>query len=301
MTEQLDKLLLRIILTLFICLVLFLYKYAHSFLYPSSRLHLFKRFYPSKNSAYTLHFFSRLIGMGIIFSEFYFHLSSDCSISYTILSFLLKSTLAFILYLASIYIIEGIVLYNFEYTNEILKRKNLSYALICFAHSLSLAFILKTILAVSKNSFIMLILLWLFTMTIMGLAAKSYRFISKLDFNKLLIQKNISMAFSYTGFFLGCTILTAISIDNNLIDLLEYSKQTALKILLSLIIFPVFRNGLIWFFRMKEDFDKSSPDGDLDNPEIGYGIYEGALFFTSCYLTSIISEHIQFGTFYSAP
>lgn len=146
MNELFDKLILRVVFTLFLCLVLFLYKYAHSFLYPSSRHQLFKRFFPSKNSSDTLHFFSRIIGVGIIFSESSFNMSEG--IYYALFDFMIQSITICGTYLLSIYIIESIVLYNFEYHDEIIKRKNFSYSLISFANSLGLAYIIKTVVSV---------------------------------------------------------------------------------------------------------------------------------------------------------
>ena len=201
MNELFDKLIIRVIFALFICLTVFLYKYAHSFFYPSARLQLFRHFYPSQNPAYTLHFFSRLIGIGIIFSEFYFHVSEGIVLA--ISDFLVHSALAFFLYLVSIYIVESIALYNFEYRDEILRKKNMSYAIICFTHSLCVAYIVKTVLIVSKDSLIALLLLWPFAMVVIGFAIKSYRLISKLSFNKLLLQKKYLHGHILHRLFLG--------------------------------------------------------------------------------------------------
>ncbi|MCY4523449.1 MAG: hypothetical protein OXB84_01790, partial [Halobacteriovoraceae bacterium] len=235
---------------------------------------------------------------GIIFSGFYFHMS-EC-IVLAISDFLLHSALAFLVYLVSIYIVESIALYKFEYRDEILRKKNMTYSLICFTHSICLAFIVKTILEVSQDSLIVLLLLWPFTMVVMGFAIKSYRFISKLSFDKHLLLKDLGMSLSYTGYFWGWTFIICSAIPQNIIEIRWYTIQIILKILLSLIIFPVIQKSLIWMFRMKDDFDKSSHDqgkgGQLS--KIGYGIYEGSLFFTSCYLTSVITGNIHFGSYY---
>jgi hypothetical protein len=122
---------------------------------------------------------------------------------YALLDFFLEAVIGFIVYLASIYILESIVLFNFEYQDEVLKRKNYAYAIISLTHSLGLAYVLKIVLAVSNHSVIMLIFLWLFSIVLIGFATKSYSIISKLPFNRLLVQKNLGLAFSYLGFLLG--------------------------------------------------------------------------------------------------
>jgi len=298
MNELFDKLIIRLVFTGFICLMLFLYKYAHSFLYPSSRHQMFKRFFPSKNSSDTLHLFSRLIGIGIIFSEFYFNMSDGPLLA--LLDFFLQSIFACALYLGSIYIIESIVLYNFEYQDEIIKRKNIPYALISFSHSIGLAYILKTVLAVAQTQFIMLIFLWLFAIVLVGFATKTYSTISKLSFNRLLVQKNMAVGISYLGFLWGWILIISSSLNHALVEVKWYTIQVILKILLSLIIIPIFRNGLIWIFKVQDDLvqETKEKNNELIQAEFGYGVYEGALFFTSSFLTTVITGNVNFGTFY---
>jgi len=155
MNELFDKLLMRMALTVFMCLVIIIYKYAHVIFYPNARQQLFKSFYPSKNPADTIHLFSRIMGIGIIFSEFYFHVSDG--FFYAIFDFFLKASVACTFYLISLFIIESIVLYNFEYNDEVIKKKNVAYSLICFAHAIGMAYLIKTILLVSQDSILFLI------------------------------------------------------------------------------------------------------------------------------------------------
>ena len=110
MNELFDKLILQILFTVLICASLIFYKYAHGIFYPSTRQHFLKRFYPTKNSSDTLHFFSRIIGIGIIFSEFSFNLSTGIGLA--ILDFFAKAIFGFFLYLISLYIIDSIVLFK---------------------------------------------------------------------------------------------------------------------------------------------------------------------------------------------
>lgn len=298
MIELFDKLIIRIFFTLFICLLLFVYKYAHGLLYPSSRQQIFRRFYPTKNSADTIHLFSRIIGIGIIFSELTFDLSNG--IDQTLLVFFLEGVMVFVLYLASLYIIESIVLYNFEYSDEILKRKNYAYAIICFAQATAIGFLLKSLLAAAQGSLIMILFLWLISLVLLGFASKTFTKISKLPFNRLLVQKNIGVAISYMGFLWGWTLIISSSLQHDSTSIYWYSIQIILSILLSLIIFPLFRMGLLWTFSIHEDYQPQSMEQNKDfgYTEIGQGVFEGCLFLTSCFLTMVITGQIRFGTFY---
>ncbi|MBT3586875.1 MAG: hypothetical protein HN509_18330 [Halobacteriovoraceae bacterium] len=299
MNELFDKLILRIVFTGFMCLILFLYKYAHRFLYPSSREQMFKRFFPSKNSPDTLHLFSRLIGISVLFSEFHFDLDERLPIALSM--FAIQATLTCFIYLASIYIIESIVLYNFEYSDEILKRKSFPYAIISFAHSIGIAYILKIVLAVSNNSLILLLFLWLFSLVILGFATKTFSILSKLNFNRLLVQKSMTLAFSYTGFIWGWTLIIASALNHQVVDIRWYGIQVILKILLALIILPIFRRSLIWIFKIQDDFDpelKGESNQNTQEVDFGYGVFEGSIFFTCCFLTTVITGNINFGTFY---
>ena len=117
MNELLDKLILRIIFSLFIIVLLAAYRFIHTFFYPSTRGDVLKKFYPSQNTAYSLQFFSRIIGVGIIFSSLFFHLNDG--LGFAMLGFAIQTILAFILYLLSIYILESITLYNFEFDDDV--------------------------------------------------------------------------------------------------------------------------------------------------------------------------------------
>jgi len=299
MNEIFDKMILRIVFTIFICLTLVLYKFAHIFLYPSSKQQLLKKFYPSKNSPDTIHLFGRILGLGIVYSNFYFYLSNGIMLALT--TFFIQATLIFLIYLLSIYIIESIVFYNFEYIDEIIKRKNYAYAIISFTNTLSISLILSTVIRASENNFILFLLMWLLSMVILGFSVRSFPIVSKLSLNKLIVQKNISVAFSYSGFILGWTLIISSSLENNMRDYVWYNIQVVLKILLSIIVFPLFRWGLIKIFKIENDFrtDVLSEDGkELLGPEIGFGLYEGAIFLVSCLLTSVITGNIFFGSFY---
>lgn len=294
MNELFDKLILRIVFTVVVCGMLFFYKYAHMMLHPSSRKQIFREFHPTKNAADTLHFFARLIGIGILFSEFRFDLSDGFFLA--MLDFAVQGFFAAGLYLLSVYTLESIVLYNFEYTDEIVKKRNMAYAFVGFVNSIALATLLKTCLEIGEQSLVMLFFLWLFSMVLLGFAYKAYSIFSKMPFARLLMQQNLGASISYAGYTLGWTMLITGAIDQSLTDIKWYSVQVLLRLLLSLIIFPIFRKGIMIIFRVDKNYatDKEpTAEGSL-----GYGIFEGCLFFTSAFLTTVITEHIHFGTFY---
>lgn len=296
MNELFDKLILRIIFTFFICLTLYAYKYLHVLIYPATRNQILNKINPSKNSADTIFFFGRLIGLAILFSEFHFTL--DGGIILALSDFFIKAVLIFIIYITSLYVIESITLYNFEYQDEINKKQSLPYAIIGLAHSLGSAFILKIVLDVTSGSLVMLVFLWLLALVLIGFATKTFPFISKLPFNLLLIQKNNAIAYSYFLFFIGWSMIIASALNNQLVEIKWYTIQVVLKILLSLIILPLFMKGIKFIFSLEDELDKKGPQGDISDINVGYGIYEGTTFFTSCFLTMVITGRVYFGTFY---
>ena len=299
MAEIFDRFLIRILLVGFVCLMIWLYRYAHLIFYPRVKKQIIYKFDPSENPADTLHLYSRLIGIGIIFSSLTFNESSGLTLS--LFHFVVWGGLSIVLYLASIYLIESIVFYNFDYSDEILKRQNMSYGIISFCHSIIIAYLTKTVILESEDSIIILLVLWLYMLVIFGLSIKYYTFISKLSFNRLLINKNLSLSFSYGGFALGSGIIISSSFDQDHYDIVVYCIQVLLKTILALIIFPLFKKALVLIF--PTTFETSGKNHkpehfDSKSQSIGYGIYEGCIFIAGAILTTMIINRIQFGTIY---
>lgn len=298
MNEIIDKLIIRVFLLVFICIIIVLYKYSHFLLYPSSKTQFLKRFNPSKNSAETVHLFGRILGLGILFSQFQIYLMDG--FFYAFFDFFITAVITYSLYLIALYIMESIALYNFDYTDEISKKKNISYALITAAHALGLAYLLQVSLNVSTESgrhvAILIIFLWLFTVVIIGFASKTFKLVSKLNFNQLLVQKNLAIGFSYFGFFLGWVIIIASAINLPINDIKNYGIHVILKILLSLIIFPLFRFALVYIFKIDQNPEDAQTEGAMGIRTIssGYGIYEGCIHLTAAYLTTVITGNIHF-------
>jgi uncharacterized membrane protein YjfL (UPF0719 family) len=297
MAEIFDRLVIRLLLAAFVCLMIYVYRYAHVIFYPSVKRQVLKKINPAENPADTLHLFARIVGIAMIFSSITFNETSGFFLS--IFHFAVWGTIAIVLYLLSLYIVESIVFYNFDYTDEILKRKNMSYAIISFCHALVIAFLTRTVMIEAENSLIILLVLWLYMLVIVGFSVKYYTFISKLSFNRLLIQKNLSLCFSYGGFSLGAGFIIASCFDQEHYDITVYCIQVLLKTILSLIIFPIFKKGLVRIFPIKLGEDRDL-EGQIDNDmqSIGYGFFEGCVFISAAILTTMIVNRIQFGTIY---
>lgn len=291
MNEIFDKLLIRILFTVFICLSLFIYRYAHILFYPTAKKQTLKKFFPAENEVDTLHLFGRLIGIALIYSSLEFNEYIGVFISS--FHFFVWGISSFCLYLISIWMLDSIILYNFEYKDEILKKKNFSYGIISFTLSICLALILRTVIKESESSIVILSILWFFSLTLFGLSNKLYKYVSKLNFNALMIQKNIGLSISYSGFILGATIIITSSFNHDHTNLINYLIQILLKVLLGIFIFPLFKYGINYAFKIQMS-EKLKENSEYT----GFGIYEGCSYFMSSVLCTVIIEQIHFGTIY---
>ena len=170
MAEIFGRLVIRLLLASFVCLMIYLYRYAHVIFYPTVKRQVLKKIHPAENPADTLHLFSRVVGISIIFSSISFNETTGFFLS--LFHFAVWGTIAIVLYLLSLYIIESIVFYNFDYTDEILKRKNMSYAIISFCHAIVIAFLSRTVMIEAENSIVILLVLWLYMLVIVGFSIK---------------------------------------------------------------------------------------------------------------------------------
>ncbi|WP_408097869.1 hypothetical protein ACJVC5_02825 [Peredibacter sp. HCB2-198] len=297
MAEIFDRLVIRLLLALFVCFMIWVYRYAHVIFYPTVKRQVLKKINPAENPADALHLFSRLVGIALIFSSISFNEASGFFLS--IFHFAVWGTIAIVLYLLSLFIIESIVFYNFDYTDEILKRKNMCYAFISFCHAIVIAFLTRTVMLEAENSLVILLVLWLYMLVIVGFSVKYFTLISRLTFNKLMMQKNLSLCFAYGGFTLGAGFIIASCFDQEHYDITVYCIQVLLKTILSLIIFPIFKKGLMKIFPVKLGEERGH-EGliEEDRQSYGYGFYEGAVFIAGAILTTMIVNRIQFGTIY---
>lgn len=293
MNEIFDKLIIRFLFTVFICLGLLFYKYAHVLFYPSRKKQILKKIYPSENYVDTLHLFARLIGIALIFSTLEFN--EYIGFVRSVLDFFILGTSGIALYLFSMYILDNIVFFNFEYKDEVLKKKNAAYGIVSFSIAICLAFLVRTIFKESEHSLIILFILWLFALVLFGFSTKLYQYVSKLPFNSLMIQKNLGLSLSYSGFLFGTTLIIISAFNHEHHDLISYCIQVILKTLLGALIFPIFRYGVNYVYQIQDDAETNNTD---DPVHLGYGLHEGAVFLICGLLTSIIIGQIHFGTIY---
>jgi len=296
MNDILDVFFIRIFFVILVCGLVVVYKYVHFLLYPSSRNQFLKKFYPSQNPAETIVLFSRIMGLGLIFSNFNIFLNQG--FLFATFDFVISVSVTFSLYILSIYIIESIVLSNFEYVDEITRKNNISYALVTASFSIGIPIIFRIYLTYSVTNYahniVYIIFMWLFTIVLLGFAVKSYRIVSKLNFESLLSQKSYALGFSYFGFFISWTIIIASALNQPINDIKKYGFGLILKIILSLLILPLFKIMLTFIFQIQEDLEIKHSDKRLDLPSFGFGIYEGVIFLTSAYMTSLVTSNIQF-------
>ncbi|MCB9092818.1 MAG: hypothetical protein H6621_04155 [Halobacteriovoraceae bacterium] len=294
MEEILDRFFLRILFAIFTFVLLFIYKYFHYFLYPNGKKQLKKIFNPIANPPDTLHFLSRLLGIAFIFStlEFNFYYSLWVGIFHIFT----MGIITICLYLISVYLAESIILYKFDYVDEILKRENYSYSIISFTINICIALLIRQILSESENSLVILSMLWLYSIVIFGFSTKLFEFYSHYSFNKQLIQQNLGLSFSYSGYILGNTILISMAFDQDHYDIKSYSLRVILKLLLSAIILPLFVMILYKIFAIKRDKKSFYKLLDSDpKASIGIGLLEGTVYIGSALLTSMITHKINFG------
>lgn len=290
MNEIFDKLLVRILFSFLIIISLLIYKYAHYIFYPRGRRQLFRKIYPSENPSDTLHLFSRIIGISIIFSSLEFN--EFTSIGAGIFHFFVWSIFSLILYLVSLYIMESIILYNFTYMDEILKKKNITYATVCLSIAVSLAFLIRLIVSESNKSLVIMVILWLFALVLFGFATKLYKFVTKLSFNKLIIHNKLALGLSYSGYIIGITAILCTAFINETHNIRSYIVGIILRVILGMILFPLFIRGIKLAFKIQDDLK------DYDDPSIGYGIYEASLMAVAAIFTATIIGHVYFGTIY---
>jgi hypothetical protein len=298
MNDILDVLLIRILFILIISGLIFLYKICHLLLYPSSKIHFQENFFPSKNPSETIFLFSRILGIGLIFSDFSIFLNGGFFLAG--FDFILTSLVTFFLYLLSLYILESIVLSDFEYSEEITRKNNIPYAIVSSSFSIGFPFLFQTYLNQSMLNFshniLYIILMWSITIVLVGFSVKSFPFASKLDFSNLLGKKSLALGFSYFGFFLAWMIIIASAINLDIYDIKAFAIGVVVRIILSLLLLPLFKIMLVFIFRIKEDFERKTWDENNEMPSLGFGIYEGIIILTSAYMTTLVTSKISFPT-----
>jgi hypothetical protein len=285
MEEILDHLILRIIFVIFLLTLIFLYRYAHFIFYPIANKQINTTFNPLSSKTNTLHYFARILGISIVLTAVELSYFNNFFLGLT--NFFVTGTCISILYLISIYLAESIVLYKFDYTDEILKKENMGYAICSFAICISQALILRQVFMESGNSLIIFTLLWLYSLVLFGLSTKFYKLYSVFNFNNFLIKKDVGVAISYAGFTLGNAFLFTICFQQQHFEIKSYATRVFLKILLCIILVPIFIIALKKIFGIRK----------IKNAEFEYSIHTGIvecfIYLAANILTAIIAFKIN--------
>ena len=71
----------------------------------------------------------------------------------------------------------------------------MSYAIVSMSQSISLAYIVHSILSTAQHGIVMTLFLWLYSLVLLGFAMKAFQVYSKLSLNRLIVQKNMSVSY----------------------------------------------------------------------------------------------------------
>ncbi len=297
MEEVLDRFLIRIIFAIFVCLILFLYRYLHFVIYPKGVKQISTPFNLMSNLPNSLHYLSRILGMVILFS--FVEFNRFFTLEMSLIHLFLLAIVLMISYLISIHLMEMIVLYKFNYKDEILKNQNLSYSLIIFSLNISVAFLLKTVMLKSNDSLIIFITLWLYVMTLLGLAGKLFIYYSKFQFNRAISQKNFGVAFSFLFYILGNTYILVKAFDQPQIEKYSYMLRIFFKCFSSCLFIPFFIFFIKFIFSLRIKKNELNQLLIDPNKSVNFGVAEGLIFLISAYITSWIVYNINLSGLFS--
>lgn len=296
MNDLLDRLTIQFLYLIFVLILCVVFYYLYSFIYSNQYKMVLKKFYPSKNSAHTIHLFSRIFSLLYVLGSFQIFIQKDIILSS--ISFIFYVLIFFILYGVSLYVFDSITLYNFEFDVEIFNRKNLSYAVISGANAISVGFLIKHIGLISFHTIINTIFLWLLSMVLVGSSIKLFPYIFRQSINRHIVQKNLSIAITYLGFITGNTFITLSAFPNKRMTFEYYSLYVFNSLLILILMTSLIYWGLKKVFRVYEDYVGDLVEETHKEPEVGHGIHNAILYFCSSYLAIIITTKINFGTFY---
>jgi hypothetical protein len=296
MNDLLDRLTIQFLYLIFILILSVIFYYLYSLIYSPEHKAVLKKFYPSKNSAHTIHLFSRIFSLLYILGSFQIFIQKDIILSF--ISFIFYVLVFFTLYGISLYIFDSITLYNFEFDVEIFGRKNISYALISGSNAIAVGFIIKHIGQLSFHTLINTIFLWLLSMVLVGASIKLFPYIFNQSLNRHIVQKNTSIALTYMGFILGNTFIATSAFPNQKVTFEWYTIYVFNALLILILMTSLIFWGLKKVFKVNEDYKGDLIEETHREPQVGHGIHNAIIYFCSAYLAIIITTKINFGTFY---
>lgn len=275
MSEIFDKLLIRFIFTMYICLSYYVFKYAHFIFYPTHRQQILKQMTPSANYLDTLTFFGRIIGVGIMYSSLEFN--EYIGMTFSTIHFFIWSTIGIATYLLTLLVTDWVIFQKYKFTDEIQKKKNDAYALISFSNAIGVALILKQLFLVSQYSIIKYLIIWFLITCLYCVSTRLYKLLGNQSFSKLMIQKNGGLAFGYSGFILCHALVLSSSLIESPLALNQYIVSFLSKAALGLILIPI----MIFLFRkliISKSFDHPA---QTDLTDFDRGIHELLIFLFS--------------------
>lgn len=275
MSEIFDKLLIRFIFTMYICLSYYVFKYAHFVFYPSHRQQILKRLTPSVNYLDTLTFFGRIVGVGIIYSALEFN--EYIGMTFSTIHFFIWSTIGISTYLLTLLVTDWVIFQKHKFADEIQKKKNDAYGIISFSNAIGVALILKQLFLVSQYSIIKYLIVWFLIICLYCASTRLYHYLGSQSFSKLMIQKNGGLALGYAGFILCHALVLSSSLVESPLALNEYIVSFISNSAIGLVLIPV----ILFVFRkvfISTSFDHPAKKdfGDFD-----HGIYEFLIFLFS--------------------
>lgn len=291
MEEIFDNLLTKIFFSIMFIGILYLYRYAHLILYPQAKKQVLNLFNPFENISDSIHYFSRIVGISIVFSSINIQVSENLTLS--IVNFAFWTIVNIIFYLLSLYILELIVLHAFQYQQEILKRKNISYAIVSAVIAICLSFLIKNTTQIADNSIPFMIIVTLYTIVIFGLFLKQYHLVSRFSFSKSIIGQDLGVVISHAGFCIAATIIVHYCFKFSSDNLENFITTSLTYFLLCGILLPFFYYFLQRVFLSKLHMAISIFDEKL-GIQHNLGITECMLYLSSTLLTIIIVFNINF-------
>lgn len=285
MEEIFDQLLTKIMFSALLLIMLVAYRFLHLLLYPHAKKQVMSLYSPFENMPDTIHYYARIIGICIVFTSFEVHLFNNIFMG--IFHFIFWILVDIVFYLLALYILELVILHAFQYQQEVLKRKNLCYAIITATIAISLAILIRNIVVIADYSIPFMIILWLFMVVVFGLLAKQYHLVSRFSFSKSVFSQDLGVVFSYVGFLVSITLLVYFSFSQTQKSVGNFIISTLTHLLLCGILLPIFFYGIQRVFLMTQKMTIPIYHQD-HNQQFGVGLTEAMLFLTAALLTIVV-------------
>ncbi len=291
MEENLDNLSIKLLMSCLVIAMIFLYRIMHNFVYPTGKKNYIRIFTSQTNPADAIHFYARIIGSSILIFPLVISFHDDfLSIGVHLLTW---SIINFSLFLGSLYFLENSILNNFDFRNEILKKENYAYAIV--SASLSLCFALSISFVVKNADFSIPIvtILWFLSLIFIGINSKIYSSLTRFQFTKDILSKNLGTAISFSGFIFGTTLILFMCFNQEYVEFSDYFIQITSDLALCLIFLPIFYLALRLIYLKNNNFTLMLYVKDASfNLHLGAGLTEATLFITSSILTTLTVFHL---------